>query len=116
MVVVWSANHFYYNGELFSCLLYSSLEAIFLPPAEPVVNFGTTKVKGSDLLRACIVRKNTTNQTMVPLRTNSGEYDDYLLFSVGDTLSAIRRISASSFTSALYSITQLISGEIVQQR
>jgi len=37
---VWSANHFYYNGELFSCLLYSSLEAIFLPPAEPVVNFG----------------------------------------------------------------------------
>jgi len=37
---VWSANHFYYNGEFFSCLLYSSLEAIFLPPAEPVVNFG----------------------------------------------------------------------------
>ena len=43
MVVVWSANHFYYNGELFSCLLYSSLEAIFLPPAEPVVVFGTSK-------------------------------------------------------------------------
>ena len=36
MVVVWLANHFYYNGEngeLFSCLLYSSLEAIILPPA-----------------------------------------------------------------------------------
>ena len=32
MVVVWLANHFYYNGELFSCLLYSSLEAIILPP------------------------------------------------------------------------------------
>ena len=77
---------------------------------------GKLKVKGSVLLRAFIVRKNTTNQTMVPLRTNSGEYDDYLLFSVGDTLSAIRRISASSFTSALYSITQLISGEMVQQR
>jgi len=45
MVVVWSANHFYYNGELFSCLLYSSLEAIFLPPAEPVVNFGQPKYK-----------------------------------------------------------------------
>ena len=29
IVVVWSASHFYYNGELFSCLLYSSLEAIF---------------------------------------------------------------------------------------
>ena len=26
---MWSANHFYYNGELFSCLLYPSLEAIF---------------------------------------------------------------------------------------
>ena len=33
MVVVWLANHFYYNGEPFSCLLYSSLEAIILPPA-----------------------------------------------------------------------------------
>lgn len=33
MVVVWAANHFYYNGELFSCQLYSSLEAIILPPA-----------------------------------------------------------------------------------
>jgi len=36
---VWSANHFYYNGELFSCLLYSSLEAIFLPPVKPGVVF-----------------------------------------------------------------------------
>ena len=43
MVVVWSANHFYYNGELFSCLRYSSLEAIILPPAKPGVDFGTTK-------------------------------------------------------------------------
>ena len=33
IVVVWSANHFCYNGELFPCLLYSSLEAILLPPA-----------------------------------------------------------------------------------
>ena len=42
MVVVWSANHFYYNGELFSCLRHSSLEAIFCPPAEPGDVFGTT--------------------------------------------------------------------------
>ena len=40
IVVVWSANHFYYNGEFFSCLLYSSLEAIFLPPAKQGVNVG----------------------------------------------------------------------------
>ena len=33
IVVVWSANHFYYNGELFSCLRSSSLESIVLPPA-----------------------------------------------------------------------------------
>ena len=33
IVDVWSANHFYYNGELFSCLQYSSLEAFILPPA-----------------------------------------------------------------------------------
>ena len=33
IVVVWSANHFCYNGEFFPCLLYSSLEAILLPPA-----------------------------------------------------------------------------------
>jgi hypothetical protein len=39
MVVVWSANHFYYNEELFPCLLYSSLEAIILPPAKPGVVF-----------------------------------------------------------------------------
>ena len=45
MVVVWSANHFYYNGEPFSCLLYSSFEAINLPPAKPGVDFGTTKTK-----------------------------------------------------------------------
>ena len=31
IVVVWSANHFRYNGEFFPCLLYSSLEAILLP-------------------------------------------------------------------------------------
>ena len=43
MVVVWSANHFYYNGELFSCLLYFSLEAIFCPPVKPGVAFGPTK-------------------------------------------------------------------------
>ena len=42
MVVVWSANHFYYNGELFSCLLYSSLKAIICPPAKPGVAFSTT--------------------------------------------------------------------------
>ena len=47
MVVVWSANHFYYNGELFSCLLYSSLEAIFCPPVKPGVAFGPTKAKGA---------------------------------------------------------------------
>ncbi len=29
IVVVWLANHFYYNGEFFLCLLYPSLEAIF---------------------------------------------------------------------------------------
>ena len=45
MVVVWSANHFYYNGELFSCLLYSSLKAIICPPAKPGVAFGTTNKK-----------------------------------------------------------------------
>ena len=39
IVVVCSANHFHYNGELFSCLLYSSLEAIFLPPAKQGVDF-----------------------------------------------------------------------------
>ena len=47
MVVVWSANHFYYNGELFSCLLYSSLEAIVLPPAEPGVAFGPTNARAA---------------------------------------------------------------------
>jgi len=40
---VWSANHFYYNEELFSCLLLSSLEAISFPPAQPVVLFGQPK-------------------------------------------------------------------------
>ena len=33
IVVVWSANHFRYNGEFFPCLLYSSLKAILLSPA-----------------------------------------------------------------------------------
>ena len=37
MVVVWSTNHFYYNGELFSRLRHSSLEAIILPPVLPNV-------------------------------------------------------------------------------
>jgi hypothetical protein len=45
MVVVWSANHFYYNEELFPCLLYSSLEAIILPPAKPGVVFDESRQK-----------------------------------------------------------------------
>ena len=32
---------------VFSCLLYFSLEAIFLPPAEPVINFGQSAGKAS---------------------------------------------------------------------
>ena len=63
MVVVWSANHFYYNGELFSCLLYSSLEAIFLPPAKQGVNFGQPKM---------------TNPTVLPV----GFVADYLQISI----------------------------------
>ncbi len=33
------------NGEFFSYLLYSSLKAIFIPPAKPGVAFGPTKTK-----------------------------------------------------------------------
>ena len=55
MVVVWSANHFYYNGELFSCLLYFSLEAIFCPPVKPGVAFGPTNAKRRfEFLQICV--------------------------------------------------------------
>ena len=54
MVVVWSANHFYYNGEPFSCLLLFSLEAIFCPPAEPGVAFGPTKAEDVPMHVLCL--------------------------------------------------------------
>ncbi|MBQ4130837.1 MAG: hypothetical protein IJD71_00675, partial [Clostridia bacterium] len=44
ILVVWSANHFYYTKEFFYCLLYSSLKAISIPPVEQGVNFVTDKI------------------------------------------------------------------------
>ena len=70
MVVVWSANHFYYNGELFSCLLYSSLEAIFCPPVKPGVAFGPTNTKtamrkSAWLLLFSVLRKRPAVVTVI---------------------------------------------------
>ena len=74
MVVVWSANHFYYNGELFSCLLCSSLEAIFCHRQSRWLTL-VNQYKGHVLLQKTYVSNFFTGK-----RTNNGgELPKYLI-------------------------------------